>query len=259
MTSSPRTELSPVAFAISLGIHAGLLFVIPFQLEQLPLPPLRMDVQLSQLTRPEPEAAQAEVEPQPEVMPELLQPEPVPEKPELQKKMPSPVLTSKKTDDVPIVQDTFEAPQEIKEKAVAEPVEAVAATPAESSPEPVQEQVAIAPAASGISSIEPTTQEATDSEAWDGYGQLLYDIVERNKKYPPMAIRRHLEGRVIVSARISMGKLVDITLVGSSGHRVLDEQALEMVRKAASILPVKNGLAKKSFNVLVPIDFKLQG
>jgi protein TonB len=151
-------------------------------------------------------------------------------------------------------------PQETQEEPEAEPVETVQAAPATPAAAPAQEQVATAqpPSSLAISGVEPT-QEATDSEAWDGYGQMLYDMVERNKKYPQMAIRRHLEGRVIVSARISMGKLVEISLVDSSGHRVLDDQALEMVRRAASTLPVKNGLDKKSFNVLVPIDFKLQG
>jgi len=257
MTQSSRKELSPVAFAISLALHIGILFIVPFRQEPLPPPPMRMEVQISQVTTAE--SAPAQQEPQPEAEPQPPKPESVPEKPKQAKKKPSPILTAKKPAEAPVIQETFEVPQETQEESAAEPVEAVEAAPAEPTATPAQEQVATAPStSSAISGMQPP-QEATDSEAWDGYGQLLYDMVERNKKYPQMAIRRHLEGRVIVNARISMGKLVDISLVDSSGHRVLDEQALEMVRRAASTLPVKNGLDRKSFNVLVPIDFKLQG
>jgi len=257
MTQAPRKELSPVAFAISLALHLGILFIVPFRQEPLPPPPLRMEVQISQVTSAEP--APAQPEPQPEVEPQPPQPQPVPEKPKQAKKKPSPILTAKKPAEAPVMQETFEVPETAEEESAAEPVEAIEAAPTAPSSEPAQQQIATAPpSTSAISGLEQP-QEATDSEAWDGYGQMLYDMVERNKKYPQMAIRRHLEGRVTVSARISMGKLVDISLVDSSGHRVLDEQALEMVRKAASTLPIRNGLDKKSFNVLVPIDFKLQG
>lgn len=255
MMSASRTELSPAAFALSLGIHLAILFLVPYQQELLPPPPMRMEVQLSQLKSAEPVPAQPEV--LPEEQPQPPQPERAPEKPKVEKKKPSPILTAKKSDEAPVMQETFEVPEpEAEEEPVAEPVETVAAEP---STEPPQEQVvAAAPPTAAMSSIDQP-QEATESEAWDGYGQLLYDMVERNKKYPQKAIRRHLEGRVMVSARISMGKLVHVSLVDSSGHRVLDEQALEMVRKAVSVLPVRKGLDRKSFNVIVPIDFRLQG
>lgn len=257
MMSASRTELSPAAFALSLGIHLAILFLVPYQQEMLPPPPMRMEVQLSQLKSAEPVPAQPEVQPE---EPQPPQPERVPEKPKVEKKKPSPILTAKKSDEAPVMQETFEVPEpEAEEEPVVEPAEPVETVAAEPSPEPPQEQVvAAAPPMAAISSIDQP-QEATESEAWDGYGQLLYDMVERNKKYPQKAIRRHLEGRVMVSARISMGKLVDISLVDSSGHRVLDEQALEMVRKAVSVLPVRRGLDRKSFNVIVPIDFRLQG
>lgn len=256
MMSASRTELSPVAFALSLGIHLAILFLVPYQQELLPPPPMRMEVQLSQLKSAEPVPAQPEV--LPEEQPQPPQPERVPEKPKVEKKKPSPILTAKKSDEAPVMQETFEVP-EAEEAPVAEPAEEVETVAAEPSTEPPQEQVvAAAPPTAAMSSIDQP-QEATESEAWDGYGQLLYDMVERNKKYPQKAIRRHLEGRVMVSARISMGKLVHVSLVDSSGHRVLDEQALEMVRKAVSVLPVRKGLDRKSFNVIVPIDFRLQG
>ena len=114
--------------------------------------------------------------------------------------------------------------------------------------------------------IQPSTQARLDTSdevskevAWEGYGQLLYEMVGRNKQYPQLAIRRNWEGTVTVSARISMGKVVDISMVDSSGHKVLDEQALKMVKKAVEQLPVQENLAHKSFTVVIPVDFHLDG
>jgi protein TonB len=254
-----RSDLHPVAFCISLGIHVGLLFLIPYRQEVAVPPPMRMMVEFSQ---PAPQT-EATTEPQPEVTepaPEPV-PEPVPPKPKPKPKKveQAPILAAKQSPDAPVVPDTSEVPA-VTETPVAEAPEIESVEPVESAvANPAQQQTSQPPSDVAMVTSTAEPQEASEDEAWQGYGQLLYDMVEKGKKYPPIAIRRHLEGRVTISARISMGKLVDVTLIDSSGHKVLDEQALEMVRKAASTLPVKNGLAQKSFTVLVPIDFKLQG
>ncbi|MDP2247884.1 MAG: energy transducer TonB, partial [Nitrosomonadales bacterium] len=103
------------------------------------------------------------------------------------------------------------------------------------------------------------TEEADPVEAWDSYGQLLHNMVSKNKVYPQIAIRRNWQGTAMVSARFNRGRLVSLVLLDpTSGHKVLDDAALEMLKKAVSALPVKGDLAKKSFTVIVPIDFKLE-
>ncbi|HEC60538.1 hypothetical protein LCGC14_2182230 [marine sediment metagenome] len=103
-----------------------------------------------------------------------------------------------------------------------------------------------------------SANEVTKNEAWKGYGQLLYAMVSKNKTYPQLAIRRHLEGRTMVSVRFEKGKMVEINVLGNgSGHTVLDKTAREMVEKAIKSLPVRGDLAKKSFSVVVPVDFRL--
>lgn len=253
-----RSDLHPVAFCISLGIHAGLLFLIPYRQEVEMQPPLRMVVELS------PPAPQAETpsEPQPEVAEPAPEPEPEPlppkPKPKPKKVEAAPVLAAEKAPHVPAVPDVSETPA-VTETPIPEIAESKPVEPVESASPPVQQQASKPPSDVAMVTATTESQEASDDEAWQGYGQMLYDMVERGKKYPPIAVRRHLEGRVTISARIIKGKVVEVSLIDSSGHKVLDEQALEMVRKAASILPVKNSLAQKSFTVLVPIDFKLQG
>lgn len=102
--------------------------------------------------------------------------------------------------------------------------------------------------------------EVDRNEAWKGYGQLLYAMVSKNKKYPQQAIRRNLEGIVMVSVRFDKGEMVEINIIGQgSGHQVLDRAAREMLEKAVRELPVRGNLSNKSFTVVVPVDFKLTG
>ena len=86
---------------------------------------------------------------------------------------------------------------------------------------------------------------------------MLYNLVGKNKNYPQIAVRRNWEGEVKIYAKFMLGKLVEATIVTSSGHVVLDEEALAMVRKAATQIPVKGELARKSFTVTIPVAFKL--
>ena len=82
-------------------------------------------------------------------------------------------------------------------------------------------------------------------------------MVGKNKNYPQIAVRRNWEGQVKVLAKFVLGKLIDVMLVDSSGHEVLDKEALVMLRKAVSQLPVRGNLANKTFTITVPVDFKL--
>jgi protein TonB len=54
------------------------------------------------------------------------------------------------------------------------------------------------------------------------------------------------------------GKVTSITLGRSSGRPILDEEALNMVRKASPLPPAPQNLRGRELTVTVPIVFKLQ-
>lgn len=245
------------AFLLALGLHGFLIWVLP-RLEQEPLTvPLRIQVEMSQLQQMPSPSPVAEPEPdQPQTKTSV--PEPVVPKP-VQRKEPQPLLAAK--DESPDA--SFQIPETSidaePDPVVPEPTQATSPTAPSSTSAQASESAADATASSGSPVAGALSLEAEPKEAWDGYGQLLHDMVSRNKNYPQMAVRRNWQGVAMVSARFVRGQLVAITLLDpSSGHKVLDDAAMEMLKKAVNALPVKGDLAKKSFTVIVPVDFKLE-
>jgi TonB family protein len=51
--------------------------------------------------------------------------------------------------------------------------------------------------------------------------------------------------------------VTSVKLDRSSGHSVLDEQAVEIVRQAVSDLPIEARLARRPLTIVVPVDFRL--
>jgi protein TonB len=93
------------------------------------------------------------------------------------------------------------------------------------------------------------------------YGWLaetLWSKVEQLKRYPHMARLNRWEGRVVLRVVIREdGHLLDLAVAESSGHSVLDQDALAILR-LASPLTLKHPLGKPQVVVQVPISYKLQ-
>ncbi|MDI1308950.1 MAG: TonB family protein [Methylotenera sp.] len=247
-----ESKLFWLALAFSLLLHMGLYYVLPYLKGNAQIPVKRIEVELS-VIEPQPEVKTPE--PLPAPPPPQAKAEPTPEKPVQQhvtKPTPEP---QKPVKEAPVL--ATEAPAAPSDYVVSASPKPVAI----SAPEPAAENKTTSNSTStntstNTSDVAPT-EAASNDEAWEGYGQALFDLVSKNKKYPEIARRRNWEGQLKVLAKFILGKLVEVTLIDSTGHKALDDQALEMVRKSANLLPVKGSLAKKSFTVTVPVDFKL--
>jgi protein TonB len=94
------------------------------------------------------------------------------------------------------------------------------------------------------------------------YGWLsdtLWRRIEQLKRYPALARSNHWEGKVIVEAVIQDdGTIIDTQIAESSGHAVLDQQALTVL-KQASPLALKHPLGQRRVTILVPISYRLDG
>lgn len=107
----------------------------------------------------------------------------------------------------------------------------------------------------------PATQPAPSAQTKADYGWLAQTIrtkVEQLKQYPHMARANRWEGRVVLRAVIGEdGQLVDLKIAESSGHSVLDEAALDVLKNAAP-LTLPQPLGRSQVVVQVPISYRLR-
>jgi periplasmic protein TonB len=105
-----------------------------------------------------------------------------------------------------------------------------------------------------------TPAEAVDASLLEAYRLALIDAAKRYKRYPVQAMERGWEGRVEIRVVVDANGMIKSALVKrSSRYQVLDDQALDMVRKAfnalAQVRPAPRG---SEFTVDVPVIFELQ-
>jgi protein TonB len=124
---------------------------------------------------------------------------------------------------------------------------ALARPPAEGSPPPET-----APAAAPV-----VEREGISPDALRQYRMTLAVAARRFKRYPSLARERGWEGRVEVAVSIRAWHRPRISLVHSSGHALLDEQALSMIEQASMATTLPEALQGIDFRLLLPIEFTL--
>lgn len=71
--------------------------------------------------------------------------------------------------------------------------------------------------------------------------------------YPPEAVRRGLEGEVVVLLELdATGRIVAASVASSSGHAILDHAAVAAARRLGALGPTLGGKA-----ILLPVRFRL--
>jgi len=92
--------------------------------------------------------------------------------------------------------------------------------------------------------------------AQDNYKGTVLRRLRQAKRYPADARRARLHGTAVVSFTVSKsGGVSGIRLVRSSGHPILDQAALAMVRRASPMPPIPPGTGRSSFRFQVPVLF----
>nr|WP_282449410.1 energy transducer TonB [Roseibium sp. CAU 1639] len=94
------------------------------------------------------------------------------------------------------------------------------------------------------------------TKAASNYKGKVVAKLRRAKRYPPQARRKSLEGTARVAFTISRdGSVSGIRLAGSSGHALLDQAALDMVRRAAPMPKFPGDIAGPRMSLQVPVRF----
>lgn len=88
--------------------------------------------------------------------------------------------------------------------------------------------------------------------------RYLAEKIRRNRHYPGAARSQGLEGRVLVRAVIgSSGDLLSAEILKSSGHDILDEEAVATLRRSTPV-PVSEAHHWNQVAITIPFDYHLE-
>lgn len=98
-----------------------------------------------------------------------------------------------------------------------------------------------------------------DDDVLAGYRLQLISAARRYKRYPRAAMDNQWEGAAEVSMVIDgEGSIREMTIASSSGHEVLDRQAIDMFRKAKPLVPIPAALRGREFRVTLKAIYSLR-
>ncbi len=91
------------------------------------------------------------------------------------------------------------------------------------------------------------------------YVSLLQQWLERHKLYPQRAMARRQQGTATLYFVVDRaGRVLEHRLEQSSGHRLLDREALAMIDRAAPLPRMPAAMSGDDLAVIVPIQFALR-
>jgi len=230
------------ALMLSLMIHFAIMRVLPWLESIKAKTPIEIMAEFRQLPPPPASETPSEIKPvETPVQPDVPKVE--------HKPVPKPILVAKQTE--PIPNDYIVPESHPQETLPSETATATAAAPSVSS--------ATTSSVSSEAAASNSTSTWDDSELWDDYGSNLQKLIEGYKQYPAIAVRRGWQGLAKVLVSFSPeGKAIIVLIEKSTGQKVLDDKALEMVKKGINDLPVPNKFRGREFRVSIPVSFKLE-
>lgn len=142
---------------------------------------------------------------------------------------------------------------EVKSQAIM-----TASPEAESKPTVSAPSVPIASAASTEPAKATAVTEIDINGARGQYADMLRREIAKDKNYPNIARTRNQQGEVVLDVRLdSNGNVITASVRTSSGYESLDKEALNKIKRISPFPLPPDALKGRSFNVTVPISFKL--
>jgi protein TonB len=245
-----------IGVAASMALHAAVLWLFPGLRQSTPpavtvltatitpraaAPERREPV--TQAPAPKP------VEPRPHAQPK---PVPAPPEPVLTRPTPEPSAPS-------VAQEPPAPPPPVPKAPVAPPAPPVASVPPAAAPVPPAPRAEQPSAPAAPAATTNRAGDAADAGTLDQYRLALIGMARKYKRYPSQAMERGWTGKVEVRLVIGAnGNIASALVKTSSGYDVLDNQALDMIKKAKPITPIPPALRGREFSVDIPVIFDLR-
>ena len=98
----------------------------------------------------------------------------------------------------------------------------------------------------------------TKDERYVTYAKLIKERIGVHWKYPPAALERLLEGKLMVVFSLARkGEVIEIKLMKNSGHEVLDKEAIRAIQAAAPFPPFPGHIRVSRLNIKASFDYRL--
>ena len=228
---------------LAIGAHIILaaIYIKPFR--AIPKTNFELTVLLVPVEKPESTAQ--------EILPTVVQPPPKPTPKQIQ-------TAPKKT----VAPATINSPQKSDFASIVTPISVqkeVADSPVVASEFSPNNTESVAIASPQKVDAPPQKSPTADTKNMRAqYGALLAQEITKFKQYPSLAKQTRQQGVVILQLQMnSLGALISAKVYQSSTYELLDNQALEMVKKSNFPMPPEV-LKSSAFNVTVPVSFKLE-
>jgi len=237
--SAPDNRAFSYAVLASVLLHGVLLFAMP-SLREARRQPVAPGPIVARLVQPQTApAAQAEQlpAPPPEPPPPVIKPTP----------KPSPIAKPE--------------PKIASKPAPVAPVQPAPAAPeaAPSTPAPPVSAPAPGPVAKVDPQPGPARGDSVDTGSLARYRVDVASQARRFKRYPRVAMDNSWEGRVVVGVTVrANGVNASYSILVSSGHEILDKQAVDMVAKARPRAEIPPALRGREFTFEIPVTFDLK-
>lgn len=245
-----RSRVLRAALVVSVLAHIAILLGLPELIEarrQAWFP-----AQLSaRLVPPAPKAEPAERKPEPAPVAAPA----VPNVPNVPKPAPRVVPQAAKPAPSP-APVAIESPR--SEPVLAAPAlsQSGAAVGLDSTPSPSTVGARVAPATAPVAALAPAFDEAGTIAQ---YRIALMQAASKLKTYPRIAQENNWQGRVELRLTIGAGgSLTSLAVKSGTGYTVLDQHALDMLRRAQPKTPLPVGLRGREFTLEVPVVFGLK-
>jgi periplasmic protein TonB len=226
----------------SLVLHGVLLFGLSLNRESQRAPALPKPI-VARLVEPQAPPAPAAAQPEPpkpraEPPPPVVKPTPAPK--------PSPIAKAE------------------PKTPPAKPAAPAPAAPAVESPPPsAPAPAAPVPGAVARSDPQPTSPlpstEGVDALSIKQYSIDVAGFAKKFKTYPRVARDNNWEGKVVIRVLVKANGInATYSVLVSSGHEVLDRQALEMITKGRSRAQIPSALRGKEFSFDIPVFYEMK-
>lgn len=127
-----------------------------------------------------------------------------------------------------------------------------------------KEGIGIGRGGEGVGEIDPdlASQEQAKIDKEKILKEYLLKIqnkIEKNKIYPQYAQDEGTEGKVKVEFIVEKnGRVKNIKVISSSGYKILDNAAMDAVKKSSPFLNISAEIERESLNMKLAIIFKLE-